>query len=245
MAYDITKVAGMGTENLDAGSALPFIRILQDLSPQLKPNKDEYVEGSKAGDLFFNKTKTTLDNPVSIVPVYTRAMYTEWVPRKNGGGFVGSHPLYVVSNPLYEKGRERQYDEWLGDNELRYTSYWFVLIKIDDVWEEAIIPFTSSQLKVSRKLTSDINRFRYETDPKIAPPLFAQKWELTTVMETNKNNDDYWNFEVKNPSALDFESDEDVLELAASSSQKAAGTPLLQSDRTEDAPTLTLVEEPY
>ena len=58
MAYDITKVAGMGTENLDAGSALPFIRILQDLSPQLKPNKDEYVEGSKAGDLFFNKTKT-------------------------------------------------------------------------------------------------------------------------------------------------------------------------------------------
>ena len=233
----------MGTENLDEGSAMPFIRILQDLSPQLKPNKDEYVEGSKAGDLFFNKTKALLDNPVAMIPVYTTALYTEWVPRSKGGGFVGSHPLSVVGNPLYEKGRERQYDEWLGDNELRYTSYWFVLINVNGVWEEAMIPFTSSQLKVSRKLTSDINRFRYEADTSIVPPLFAQKWELSTVMETSKNNDDYWNFEIKSPSVLDFESDEDLLELAAHTSGKAADTPLLSSQKTESAPALTTSEE--
>lgn len=235
----------MGTENLDEGSAMPFIRILQDLSPQLKPNKDEYVEGSKAGDLFFNKTKALLDNPVVMIPVYTTALYTEWVPRSKGGGFVGSHPLSVVGNPLYEKGRERQYDEWLGDNELRYTSYWFVLINVNGAWEEAMIPFTSSQLKVSRKLTSDINRFRYEADTSIVPPLFAQKWELGTVMETSKNNDDYWNFEIKNPSVLDFESDEDLLELAAHTSGKAADTPLLQTQKNESAPALTTSEEPF
>lgn len=233
----------MGTENLDEGSAMPFIRILQDLSPQLKPNKDEYVEGSKAGDLFFNKTKALLDNPVAMIPVYTTALYTEWVPRSKGGGFVGSHPLSVVGNPLYEKGRERQYDEWLGDNELRYTSYWFVLINVNGAWEEAMIPFTSSQLKVSRKLTSDINRFRYEADTSIVPPLFAQKWELSTVMETSKNNDDYWNFEIKSPSVLDFESDEDLLELAAHTSGKAADTPLLQTQKTESAPALTTSED--
>jgi|TARA_B110001452_G_scaffold132003_1_gene109674 hypothetical protein len=243
MAYDITKVAGMGTQNLDEGSAMPFIRILQDLSPQLKPNKDEYVEGSKAGDLFFAKTKDLLDNPVDMIPVYTTAMYTEWIPRNKGGGFVGSHPLSVVGNPSYEKGRERQYDEWLGDNELRYTSYWFVLINVNGAWEEAMIPFTSSQLKVSRKLTSDINRFRYEADTSIVPPLFAQKWQLATVMETSKNNDDYWNFEIKSPSVLDFESDEDLLELAATTSGKAADTPLLKSPKQDRQPALTTDED--
>lgn len=243
MAYDITKVAGMGTENLDSGSAMPFIRILQDLSPQLKPNKDEYVEGSKAGDLFFNKTKALLENPTSIIPVYTKAVYTEWIPRSKGGGFVGSHPLSIVGDAAYEKGRERQYDEWLGENELRFTSYWFVLIEIHGVWEEAMIPFTSSQLKVSRKLTSDINRFRYPDNTGIVPPLFAQKWELATVMETSKNNDDYWNFTINTPSVLDFEADEDLLELAASTSGKAAETPLLQSPEPVSAPALTTNEE--
>jgi hypothetical protein len=243
MAYDITKVAGMGTENLDSGSAMPFIRILQDLSPQLKANKDEYVEGSKAGDLFFNKTKDLLENPTSIVPVYTKAVYTEWIPRNKGGGFVGSHPLSIVGNPNYEKGRERQYDEWLGENELRYTSYWFVLVEINGNWEEAMIPFTSSQLKVSRKLTSDINRFRYHDNTGIVPPLFAQKWTLSTVMETSKNNDDYWNFEIKDSKVLDFEADESLLELAASTSSKAAETPLLQNSETKSAPALTTDEE--
>lgn len=243
MAYDITKVSGMGTENLDSGSALPFVRILQDLSPQLKSNKDEYVEGSKAGDLFFNKTKCVLANPLNIIPVYTKAVYTEWIPRNKGGGYVASHPLTVVSNPSYEKGRERQYDEWLGENELRYTSYWFILAEIDGNWEEAIIPFTSSQLKVSRKLTGDINRFRYEQDKSIIPPLFAQKWQLKTVMETSKNNDDYWNFEISDNVVLDFEADEDLLTLAEQTSGVATQTPLLQSEQ-ESVPALTS-SDPY
>jgi len=243
MAYDITKVSGMGTENLDSGSALPFVRILQDLSPQLKSNKDEYVEGSKAGDLFFNKTKCVLANPLNIIPVYTKAVYTEWIPRNKGGCYVASHPLTVVSDPSYEKGRERQYDEWLGENELRYTSYWFILAEIDGSWEEAIIPFTSSQLKVSRKLTGDINRFRYEQDKSIIPPLFAQKWQLKTVMETSKNNDDYWNFEISDNVVLDFEADEDLLTLAEQTSGVATQTPLLQSEQ-ESVPALTS-SDPY
>lgn len=231
MAFDITTVAGQGTENLDTGSSLPFIRILQDLSPQLKPQKDEYVEGSKSGDLFFAKTQSVIEQPVEIIPCYTKSIYTEWIPRSKGGGFVGNHPLTVVSNPNYEKGRERQYDEWLGENELKFTTYWFVLLKQGDSWEQAVIPFTSSQLRVSRKLTQDINRFRYE-DASIAPPLFAQKWKLQSVLETSKNGDDYFNFEFVEPNVLDFEADEEILNLASQTYGSASDTPLLQTEET-------------
>mgnify|MGYP000181144372 CR=1 FL=1 len=231
MAFDITTVAGQGTENLDSGSSLPFIRILQDLSPQLKPQKDEYVEGSKSGDLFFAKTQSVIEQPVEIIPCYTKSIYTEWIPRSKGGGFVGNHPLTIVSHADYEKGRERQYDEWLGENELKFTTYWFVLLKQGDTWEQAVIPFTSSQLRVSRKLTQDINRFRYE-DTSIAPPLFAQKWKLRSVLETSKNGDDYFNFEFVEPTVLDFEADEEILNLASQTYGSASDTPLLQTEES-------------
>tara|TARA_B110000858_G_scaffold70173_1_gene81502 strand:+ start:1960 stop:2694 length:735 start_codon:yes stop_codon:yes gene_type:complete len=228
MAFDISTVAGQGTENLDTGSSLPFIRILQDLSPQLKPQKDEYVEGSKSGDLFFAKTQSILDQPVEIIPCYTKSIYTEWVPRSKGGGFKGNHPLSIVSNPNYEKGRDRQYDEWLGENELKFTTYWFVLLKLNGNWEQAVIPFTSSQLRISRKLTTDINRFRYD-GMDVVPPLYAQAWNLVSIMETSKNGDDYFNFGFEEPKVLDFEADEATLTLASETYNTASDTPLLQT----------------
>ena len=77
MAFDISTVAGQGTENLDSGgSSLPFIKILQDLSPQLKAQKDEYIEGSKSGDLMFAKKhmQSIIDQPARIVPCYTKSI---------------------------------------------------------------------------------------------------------------------------------------------------------------------------
>lgn len=241
MAFDITTVAGQGTENLDTGSSLPFIRLLQDLSPQLKPNKDEYIEGSKSGDIFFAKTQEIIEQPAEIVPCYSKSLYTEWVPREQGGGFKGNHPLSIVSDPRYEKGRNRQYDEWLGDNELKYTTYFFVLVNINGSWEQGVIPFTSSQLAISRKLTNGINRFRYNKMD-MHPPMFAQKWELKSVMETSKSGNDYYNFDIGNPTVLDFEADEALLQLASETYGAAAETPLIQ---TEQQPQLVDSNQPY
>lgn len=246
MAFDIAKVSGQGMENLDSGSSLPFIRILQDLSPQLKKQKEEYVPGAEAGNLFFAKTKNVIDSPTKVIPTYTQSVYTEWVPRNKGGGYVATHPLTIVSNPNYEKGRERQYDEWLGENELRFTTYWFVLVEIDGKYEEAIIPFTSSQLRVSRKLTADINRFRYDGElSSVVPPLYAQKWEISTVLETSKNGDDYYNFSFSNPVALDFEADEALLNEASNTYSRAADTPLLQTDETPQLVSNSSTETPF
>tara|TARA_A100001015_G_scaffold318341_1_gene437960 strand:+ start:9307 stop:10047 length:741 start_codon:yes stop_codon:yes gene_type:complete len=246
MAFDITKVSGQGTENLDSGSAMPFIRILQDLSPQLKKQKDEYVEGAEAGDLFFAKSKSTVQQPARIIPTYTASVYTEWVPRSQGGGYVATHPLSIVSHKDYEKGRDRQYDEWLGQNELRFTTYWFVMIEIDGTYEQAIIPFTSSQLRVSRKLTSDINRFKYDGEHStIVPPLYAQSWEISTVLETSKNGDDYYNFSFSNPTVLDFEADEALLTQASETYSSAADTPLLQTEETPRLVSSSTTEAPF
>ena len=242
MAFDITTVAGQGTENLDSGgSSLPFVRLLQDLSPQLKQQKDEYIEGAKSGDLMFAATQSIISQPARVIPCYTKSIYTEWVPRAKGGGFKGNHPLNIVNRPSYEKGRERQYDEWLGENELKFTTYWFVLLELDGMMEQAVIPFTSSQLRISRKLTNDINKFRY-SGMDVAPPLFAQSWELTSVLETSKNGDDYFNFNFAEPKVLDFEADEALLTSASNTYNSASDTPLLQ---TNDEPVMLESSQPF
>ena len=63
MAFDITKVSGQGMENLDSGSAIPFVRILQDLSPQLKKQKEIEEEFIKNLEIvFMNEVSYWINN---------------------------------------------------------------------------------------------------------------------------------------------------------------------------------------
>ncbi len=120
------------------------------------------------------------------------------------------------------------------------------MIELDGKYEQAIIPFTSSQLRVSRKLTSDINRFRYDGENKsITPPLYAQSWELNTVLETSKNGDDYYNFSFSNPATLDFEEDEALLNQASETYSSAADTPLLHTEETPQLMGASSSENPF
>jgi hypothetical protein len=76
----------------------------------------------------------------------------------------------------------------------------------------------------------------------VTPPLFAQSWELTAVLETSKNGDDYYNFNFAEPKVLDFEADETLLSLASDTFKSASDTPLLQ---TGSEPTLLTTEQPF
>ena len=104
--FDWDDDAGKGLEGFSAQEQLiPFITVLQGLSPQLNPNKPEYVEGAQMGMLFDTATKEVLGNQLKIVPVWRDHQYTEWVPRNDvtypdgrvirgnsgGNGFRGIH----------------------------------------------------------------------------------------------------------------------------------------------------------
>ena len=219
MAFDPTKYEGAGHEDLDSSSAMPIIRILQDQSPEINPRKENHIAGSKAGDLFWNKTRSVVPSPLEFVPVACRSVYVEWKPKSDGGGVVATHPLSVTSDPRYRKDG---YKEFLGSNELKYTTYWCILALINGEWENALLACTSTQLKVSRALSSEIAKFRYE-GLQVTPPVFARKFKLSSVLEKNAAQQEYFNFKVTEPTVLDFERDEQLLELAGSAATAAKG----------------------
>jgi hypothetical protein len=218
MSFDPNQFAGAGTENLDDASAMPLLSILQALSPELKKKDDKFIEGASQGDIVHKGLGQVLSQPITVIPISVKTMYVEWVPKDLGGGMVGTHGLDIVNSPLYEQGRKgkpsgtKTYDEWLGENELAKTAYWLFKVLIDGEWVDSMIAMTSTQLKVHRKLQMDIKKFRYDKMD-VVPPMFARSWTLQAVEETNKSNQDYFNYQFSEPTVLDFKKDEEILNL--------------------------------
>jgi len=220
--FDPTKYSGSGMDELDSGSKMPQLKIIQELSPEKNKNKDEYIDGAEVGNVFFTPTHELVEVPITVLPVRMKALYAEWSPRSVGDGLIGLHDLNITQDPSYEKGRVKKYDEWLGKNELLMTHYWFMLAKIGDEFIEVILPMSKSQLKISRGMQETIRKFRYTGEHKdVVPPLFAQTFELSTEYLENDNGDGYYNWKLTNATALDFKNDGALLNAGAAAFEAA------------------------
>jgi hypothetical protein len=134
--------------------AIPFLRVLQDLSPQVKKKMAGYIEGARPGMIFNTATKELFER-VRVVPCYYSQVFIEWVPRndksneKGAKGFVAAHP---PGTPLALKAvREGAKNVLPNGNELSDTRQHFVLYeRPDGSWDQALISLSSSQIKKSK-----------------------------------------------------------------------------------------------
>ena len=88
---DIFDTAGEGAAFDSSEMQIPFIRVLQALSPQLNKKKPEHIEGASQGDLFNTVTGEfwSGEEGIVVIPCYQVTKYLEFVPREQGGGFKG------------------------------------------------------------------------------------------------------------------------------------------------------------
>ena len=95
---EITASAGEGTSFDSSEMQIPFIRIIQAMSPQANKKDDAYIDGSGQGDAFNTVTNEFWngDDGLVVVPCYQETKFLEFIDRDSGGGFVGeiepSHP---------------------------------------------------------------------------------------------------------------------------------------------------------
>lgn len=166
--------------------ALPFLTILQALSPQLDAGDPKYIEEAKAG-MFYNTVTKQLYNGqtgVSLIPIKFSKSMIEWVTRENGGGFVAQHEWsdkLAASTRKDEKGR----DILENGNQLVRTATF--ICSMADAFDPVIVTFTSTQFKKSKNWASLISRL---TSPDGKTPLaalpFAGVYRFTTVRESNE-----------------------------------------------------------
>ena len=153
---------GAGLEGATAQDfALPWLQLLQKLSPQLDKTESSYIEGAREGQWLNTVTGETFDE-LEVIPVDFQKVYNEWIPRDQGGGFVKSY------KDRGEADTNKQDNTTIVD-----TANHFVLVKSEDgAWSGAILSMTSTKLKVSRQWMSKIAQ-RMITGPggvkKVAP----------------------------------------------------------------------------
>lgn len=188
--------------------AIPFLRVLQSNSPQVKKQNAKYVVGAEAG-MFFNSATNRLWEKIYLVPVWFARQATLWRPRgeQGGGGFVAELPLADAEVLLKrcvrnEKNKDMTPPMKLGNmqNEEQLelvisAMYYSIVFNADDPgeFETIAFPLTSTQFKKARMWNALIKNARlpnpYGTPASYRPAMYGIAYQITTVPEQNTRGD--------------------------------------------------------
>jgi len=179
--------AGLGTEATKDDLSIPFLNLLQSLSPQVQESNPD---GARAGMFYNTNTRALYTRPV-VVPVHKERCFIEWVPRKEGGGFVAKYDVNdpVVVNALRENKGSRIHLK-LGENDLVETVNWAVLL-LDPTGNEvegfAVLGFTSTKLKPEKDWYTQM----ITTKDASKRPIFCYRSVLTSFLDKRKLGTNY------------------------------------------------------
>ena len=195
---DYGEYAGNGMENVTgADVTIPFLGIVQDLSPQKQEGDPKFIQGAKVGDLFNTVTNELYGQSVHIVPCCKDSVYVEWVPRDQGGGFVAIHEL---NSDVVRTAKDNSTDQFKlkteNGNDLVETHYVYGMLIHGPEGKTSetpiVIAFTSSKIKVYRsQLMTRIRTMKGN------PPMFAFRFKVSSLRDKNKQGQPYSNFKIE------------------------------------------------
>ena len=176
--------SGAGLENFTTEDMqIPFIRILQALSPQLNKQDPLYIKGAEQGDIFNTVSGEIYkaDTGVTVVPAYFEKKFLEFALRSTGGGFIKE--LSPDDKDINLTNREGTIEMLPSGNELVRTHQHLVIAKGENEMAPAVLDMKKTQLKVSRRWNTLKNGIRLPSGKPM--PLYGTAWKITTVSESN------------------------------------------------------------
>ena len=177
--------ANQGAQNISQEDlALPFLKILGQLSPEVNKRDGKYVEGAEPGKIINTVTNELFDS-VQVVPCHYKRQYIEWADRGTSTGApVAIHD--ADSDIVSQTTRGKDYKDRLPNgNYLDNTANHFVLV-LGKNPQTALISMKSTQLKVSRKWNSMMMGIKMQgKNGLFTPPTYSHIYNLSTVQMSN------------------------------------------------------------
>lgn len=199
------EYAGSGFENQTTDDyAIPFLSILQALSPQVAEDPERFRQGmivnTVTGEIFDGK------KGVAFIPATTQHVWVEWKSRKAGGGFVG---IYQINDEFVRKCVDESQKRGLPygtvktgpgelDNDLIETFYVYgIAVDGDGNVLQAVIAFNSTKIKVYKGWMTKAKTIQIALSDgrRIPAPLFAHRYRLSALSEKN-NKGQFYNFAI-------------------------------------------------
>lgn len=191
---------GAGFDGITAADlSIPYLSVLQAISPEVAGDPSQRIVGASAGRLLNTVTGVLYPEKEGVViqPVGIKHVYVEWKPRDQGGGLVGMHEVSseIVTTAIRNSTTFGKY-KTPGGNDLTETYYLVALVHDTDNLEQQIaygggapimISVSSTKIKALKNLLSRLYTFMGR------PPLFAHRIRVTSVMEKNTKGT-FYNF---------------------------------------------------
>lgn len=202
-----------GFEGADKESfAIPFLQLLQKMSPKVDEDHAEYIEGAKAGMLYNNVTGQLYDGKegILVVPCAYSRMFIQWGGREGEPGFKAQYTVEEFAALAKDETKAKQLDgRWYVPNEDgsikekvndRFEDtrcHYVIVIDKNGEYGSAIMSLASSQIKSSKKLMTSLQQKKVKFgDKMVTPPTFANLVRVKTSGRSNEQGS--W-------SGLDFE----------------------------------------
>ena len=183
--FDMEADAAQGAQNISQEDlALPFLKILGQLSPEVNKRDGKYVDGAEPGKII-NTVTNELYDTLNVVPCHYKRQYIEWQDRGTSTGApVAIHD--ADSDIVSQTTRDKSYKDRLPNgNYLDNTASHFVLT-LGDTPSSALISMKSTQLKVSRKWNSLMMGLKLQgKNGLFTPPTYSHIYNLSTVQMSN------------------------------------------------------------
>ena len=169
--------------------ALPFVRILGQLSPQVTAGDSKYMENAKPGMIYNTVTSELYDGKtgIKVIPCYYKKDYPEWSDRGEGPGApVATHS---PGSPVIQTGkRDGSKIRLPNGNYLEETAYYYVMVENKQGgYSPALITMKSTQLSVSKKWNSMMKSVQID-DGKggfAVPPMHGVVYNLQSNLQKN------------------------------------------------------------
>lgn len=197
--------AGAGLENVrPEDQAIPFLRVLQALSPQLKRQNANYIDGAKEGDILNTVDRVVWDGDkgILVIPCWFRPTLVEWKPRSVGGGFVrateANSPEGVSMKAAAQRGDDGKSYLPSGNHVIDTAQHYVLQISEEgEFLARAVIAMSSTQLRVSRQWMTmrEQQTGKNSKGVRFTLPSYACVYRLTTANQVNDKGE-FFNWSV-------------------------------------------------
>ena len=177
--------ADKGSQNMTQEDlALPFLKVLGQLSPEVNKRDGKYVEGAEPGKII-NTVSNELYDTINVLPVFYKRQYVEWQDRGTSTGApVAIHEADSDIISQTTRGKDHK-DRLPNGNYLENTADHFVIL-MGSSPQTALISMKATQLKVSRKWNSMMMGIKMQgKNGLFTPPTYSHIYTLKTVPMSN------------------------------------------------------------
>jgi hypothetical protein len=231
--------ADKGSQNMTQEDlALPFLKVLGQLSPEINKRDGKYVEGAEAGMILNTVTNEIFDGAkgIDVLPVFYERKYVEWQDRGDSKGApVAIHN--AESDIVSTTTRDKSYKDRLPNgNYLENTANHFVVV-LGKSPQSALISMKSTQLKISRKWNSMMMGIKLQgKNGMFTPPTYSHIYKLKTTQMSNDKGT-WFGWDVSKVGPIE---DKSVYESAKSFAEKVSKGAVQTKPETQEATKKTI-----